>query len=202
MSSHREGGLSATTQVKVLSPEIFIVARGQAFHLAETSNGSHANGECGYGVPGSKSVAGKSTVMSELGRTARSRRSEYHKEAEKVTAWNAEAVVGLAHIRGVVMRKYGESVKTHSKGLAEEHWVEDRTMPYSETDITWIKLSPVTVHMETYATEVRPKSRMREIRKSGSERGCSLYSPWLDDVALRISKERRNRENKLNLKEV
>jgi len=102
--------------------------------------------------------------------------------------------------RGVVMRKCGESVKTHSKGLAEEHWVEERTMPFSVNGKTWIKLSSVTMHMETYATEVRPKSRMREIRKSGSERGCSLYSPWLDDVALRISKERRNRENKLNLR--
>ncbi|MFA6101520.1 MAG: hypothetical protein WCV67_01265 [Victivallaceae bacterium] len=202
MSSHRKGDLSAATQVKVLSPEIFIIARGQAVHNAETSNGRREKGKHRYGVPGSKSAAGKSTVMSELGRTVRSREIEYHKEAEKATAWKAEAVVGLAHIRGVVTRKCGESVKTHSKGLAEEHWVEDRTMPCSETDNTWIKLSPVTVHMETYVAEVRPKSRMREIRKSGSVRGCSLYFPRLDNVALRASKERRNRENKLNLKEV
>ena len=101
MPSHRKGGLSATTQVKVLSPEISIVARGQAFHIAETSNGSRAKGECGYGVPGSKSAAGKSTVMPELGRTVRSRENEYHKGAEKATAWKAEAVVGPVHSRGV-----------------------------------------------------------------------------------------------------
>ena len=38
MSSHRKGDLSAATQVKVLSPEISIVARGQAFHCVETRN--------------------------------------------------------------------------------------------------------------------------------------------------------------------
>ncbi len=64
MSSHREGDLSAATQVKVLSPEISIDARGQALHLAETSNGLRdKNGERNYGVPGSESAAGKSTVI-------------------------------------------------------------------------------------------------------------------------------------------
>jgi len=70
MSSHRKGDLSAATQVKVLSPEISIVARGQAFHFAETRNELRdKNGERNYGVPGSESAAGSSTVMSELGRS-------------------------------------------------------------------------------------------------------------------------------------
>ncbi len=57
-----KGVMSATTQVKVLSPEIVLVALGQGFHFSEASIGMHANGECISDVPGSKSVAGKRTV--------------------------------------------------------------------------------------------------------------------------------------------
>ncbi len=57
-------------------------------------------------------------------------------------------------------------------------------------------------YMETYMVEVQLKSRMRENRKYGSVRGSSLYLSWLDIVALCISKERSNRENKLILKEI
>jgi len=71
MPSRREGDLSAAAKAEGLSPEIFIVARGQALHFAETSNGLRDNnGKRNYGVPGSETVAGKSTVMSELGRSA------------------------------------------------------------------------------------------------------------------------------------
>ena len=62
MRSHGEGGLSATTQVKVLSPEIILVALGQGFHFLETNIRTHAKGESVPDVPGSKSVAGKRTV--------------------------------------------------------------------------------------------------------------------------------------------
>ena len=58
MRSQRKGGLSATTQVKVLSPEIVNIARGQGFHVLEASIAACANGECVSGVPGSESVAG------------------------------------------------------------------------------------------------------------------------------------------------
>jgi len=51
--------LSATTQVKVSSPEIFHIALGQGFHFLETNIGACAKGECVSDVPGSKSVAGK-----------------------------------------------------------------------------------------------------------------------------------------------
>ena len=37
MRSQREGGLSAITQVKVLSPEITNIALGQGFHYLEAS---------------------------------------------------------------------------------------------------------------------------------------------------------------------
>jgi len=84
MWSQREGGLSAITQVhpvryllqngvntvryllsngvKVFSPEIYNIARGQGFHFLEASTAARINGECVSGVPGSKSVAGNSTV--------------------------------------------------------------------------------------------------------------------------------------------
>lgn len=70
MSSCGKGDLSATAKAEGLSPEIFIVARVQAFHFAESSNGLRdKKGERNYGVSGSETVAGKSTVMSELGRS-------------------------------------------------------------------------------------------------------------------------------------
>ena len=59
MLSRRKGSLSATTQVKVLSPEIIIVALGQGFHFLETKTDTLVKGESVHGVPGSESVAGK-----------------------------------------------------------------------------------------------------------------------------------------------
>ncbi len=62
MRSPGKGVMSATTQVKVWSPEILLVAQGQRFHHLEASIGMHVNGECISDVPGSESVAGKRTV--------------------------------------------------------------------------------------------------------------------------------------------
>ncbi len=62
MRSLGKGVMSATTQVKVLSPEIILVAQGQGFHSLEASIGMHIKGECISDVPGSKSVAGERTV--------------------------------------------------------------------------------------------------------------------------------------------
>ena len=62
MRSQREGGLSATTKVKVSSPEIVNIARGQGIHSLEASIATCVKGECVSGVPGSKSVAGNLTV--------------------------------------------------------------------------------------------------------------------------------------------
>ena len=70
MSSRRKGDLSAAAKAEGLSPEIVIVARGQALRFAETNNGLCDNkGEHSYGVSGSETVAGKLTVVSELGRS-------------------------------------------------------------------------------------------------------------------------------------
>jgi len=62
MRGRREGGLSATTKVKVYSPEIVTIARGQGIHCLEASIATRVKGECVSGVPGSKSVAGNSTA--------------------------------------------------------------------------------------------------------------------------------------------
>ena len=62
MRSQRDGGLSAITQVKVLSPEITIVALGQGFHVLEASTAACAKGEHVSGVPGSESMAGNRTA--------------------------------------------------------------------------------------------------------------------------------------------
>ena len=100
MRSHSNGGLSATTQVKVLSPEIILVALGQGFHFLETNIGSLATGESVSDVPGSESVAGKRTDC--IG-TWENRSIPYrsHQEAEKATRWYDVSVVGLTHSRGV-----------------------------------------------------------------------------------------------------
>ena len=58
MRSQRDGGLSAITQVKVLSPEITIVALGQGFHLLEASIAACVPGEHVSDVPGSESMPG------------------------------------------------------------------------------------------------------------------------------------------------
>jgi len=57
MRSPEEGSLSATTQVKVLSPEITHIAQGQGFHILETSTEICARGQVYFSVPGSESVA-------------------------------------------------------------------------------------------------------------------------------------------------
>jgi hypothetical protein len=62
MQCSRKGEWSAITKVKVLSPEICQVALGQGFLHPEAGIAAHDIGECVSGVPGSKSIAGHSTV--------------------------------------------------------------------------------------------------------------------------------------------
>ncbi len=64
MQGLRKGEWSAITKVKVLSPEICLIALGQGFLHLEASIAAHVNGECDSDVPGSKSIAGHSTVHS------------------------------------------------------------------------------------------------------------------------------------------
>ena len=100
MRSHGEGVLSATTQVKVLSPEIHHIALGQGFHLLEASTGARAKGERVSGVPGSKSVAGERTVCIGTWEN-RSVPFRSRQGAEEVTRRYVVPVVGPTHNRGV-----------------------------------------------------------------------------------------------------
>ena len=59
MQGLRKGEWSAITKVKVLSPEICLIALGQGLIHSEASIATHDNGECDSGVPGS---ARKSTT--------------------------------------------------------------------------------------------------------------------------------------------
>jgi len=100
MRSHGKGGLSAATQVKVLSPEIILVALGQGFHFLETNIGAPVTGEGVFDVPGSESVAGKRTVYIGTWEN-RNVPKESCQGAEKATKRYGVSVVGLTHSRGV-----------------------------------------------------------------------------------------------------
>ena len=86
--------------VKVLSPEILLVALGQGFHFLEASISMHIKGECMSDVSGSESVAGKRTVCVGTWEN-RSVPNGSCQGAEKVTKRYGVSVVGLIHSRGV-----------------------------------------------------------------------------------------------------
>ena len=108
MRSQSDGGLSAITQVKVLSPEIVIVALGQGFRILEASTAACVKGEHVGGVPGSESMAGNRTV--DIGTW------ENHvapcrifRQAEEARRKYGDMVVGLTRSRGVIGVMPGES---------------------------------------------------------------------------------------------
>ena len=108
MKSLRKGEWSAITRVKVLSPEICQVALGQGFLHPEASIAAHDIGECVSGVPGSKSIAGHSTVHSGTWENhAVLERSL--QQAEEARRRYGGVAVGPTHIRGVAEVMFGES---------------------------------------------------------------------------------------------
>ncbi len=108
MRSQRDGGLSAITQVKVLSPEIVNIAQGQGFHVLEASIAACVKGECVGGVPGSESVAGNSTVHIGTWENHIAPNRSFQ-QAEEARRKYGDMVVGLTHIRGVIGVMPGES---------------------------------------------------------------------------------------------
>ena len=100
MWSLGKGVMSATTKVKVLSPEIILIALGQRFHTLEASIGMHAKGECITDVSGSESVAGKRTVCVGTWENRIAPKGSCQ-GAEKVTRRYGVSVVGPANSRGV-----------------------------------------------------------------------------------------------------
>jgi len=108
MRSQREGGLSATTQVKVFSPEICNIAQGQGFHFLEASTAAYVKGEHVSGVPGSKSMAGNPTVCIGTWENHIVPKVSFQ-QAEEARRKYGDMVVGLTHNRGVVGVIPGES---------------------------------------------------------------------------------------------
>lgn len=100
MRSQRKGGLSATTQVKVLSSEILIIALGQGFMIPETSIAGYVKGKYISNVPESKSVAGRSTV--HIGTwDSRIAPERSFQQAEEARRKYGDTAVGLTYSRGV-----------------------------------------------------------------------------------------------------
>jgi len=108
MWSQRESGLSATTQVKVSSPEIVNIAQGQGFHFLEASTAARVKGECVSGVSGSESVAGNSTVHIGTWENHIAPNRSFQ-QAEEARRKYGDMVVGLTRSRGVIGVMPGES---------------------------------------------------------------------------------------------
>jgi len=86
--------------VKVLSPEILLIARGQGLHTLEVSNAACVKGEQVSSVPGSESVAGKSTF--HIGTwDSRIAPDRSFQQAEEARRKYGDTAIGLTHIRGV-----------------------------------------------------------------------------------------------------
>jgi len=118
MQGLRKGGLSAITKVKVLSPEICLIALGQGLLHLEASIAARNNGECVSDVPGSESMAGHSTVHSRT-RESHIVPIEASNEPKRQRRKYGDMAVGLTHIRGVNGVMSIESQESgHSKGLA------------------------------------------------------------------------------------
>ena len=100
MRCQRKGGLSATTQVKVCSPEIVNIAQGQGFHFLEASTAARVKGEYVSGVPGSKSVAGNLTVHIGTWESHIVPNRSFQ-QAEEARRKYGDMAVGLTHSRGV-----------------------------------------------------------------------------------------------------
>ncbi len=100
MQGLRKGEWSAITKVKVLSPEICLVALGQGFLHLEASIAAHDNGECVSGVPGSQTIAGHSTVHSGTWESHVVLRRSLH-QAEEARRGYGGMAVGPVHSKGV-----------------------------------------------------------------------------------------------------
>jgi len=97
--SHVNSGWSAATQVKAVSPEIFLNAMGQGLLCPEASIMAGVIRRVCHGMPGSQAAAGHPTDC--IG-TWESRIACMPQQAEEARRGRGDAAVGPAHIRGVV----------------------------------------------------------------------------------------------------
>ena len=97
--SHIDSGWSAATQVKVLSPDIFLSAMGQGLLCPEASIVAGVRRRVCNGVPGSQAAAGHPTDC--IG-TWDSRIACMPQQAEEARRGHGDTAVGPVHSRGVV----------------------------------------------------------------------------------------------------
>jgi hypothetical protein len=83
-----------------LSPETYNIARGQGFHCLEASTTVCVKGEHNGSVPGSESVAGKSTVHNGTWDSRIAPNGSFQ-QAQNARRKYGDKAVGLTHIRGV-----------------------------------------------------------------------------------------------------
>ena len=119
MRSRGKGGLSATTQVKVLSPEIVNVAQGQGFHFLEASTAECAKGEHDSGVPGSESVAGNRTVHIGTWESQAVPEKVPNKPKRQGGEYGGMAV-GPTRSRGVAVVMRGEDAESTRRGWRQD----------------------------------------------------------------------------------
>ncbi len=100
MQGLRKGEWSAITQVKVLSPEICLIALGQGFLHLEASSAARDNGECVSDVPGSESMAGHSMIHNRTWDSHVVIKRSLHQAEEAKRGYGGMAV-GPVHSKGV-----------------------------------------------------------------------------------------------------
>jgi hypothetical protein len=115
MQGLRKGEWSAITQVKVLSPEICLIALGQGFLHSEASIAARDNGECASDVPGSQTMVGHSKIHSGTWDSHVAPSQSLH-QAEEARCGYGGMAVGLTHSRviGGVM-----SIESQEPGTLE-----------------------------------------------------------------------------------
>ncbi len=96
--SFTNSGWSAATQVKVVSPEILLVAMGQGVVCPEASIATDAIRRVRRGVPGSQTAAGHPT--DRVG-TWEGRIACLPRQAEKARTGHEDTAIGPTHSRGV-----------------------------------------------------------------------------------------------------
>jgi len=106
MRSHVNSGCSAATKVKAVSPEIFLLARGQGLVCPETRIAAGVIRRVCSSMPGSQAAAGHPTDCTG---TWDSRITCIPQQAEKARRGHRDAAVGPAHSRGVAGVMPGES---------------------------------------------------------------------------------------------
>ena len=167
---------------------MFLIARGQGFHILEASNAACIKGERASSVPGSKSVAGKSTV--HIGTwESRVAPDRSFQQAEKARRKYGDTAVGLTHSRGVGRVMPAESrCARHSKGSALIRKDEVGDSPIAELEETMITLQRLTLEMATRHTPMSLRAIKESINEEPDEgnlrvRFCEGHaSPYPDFI--------------------